>query len=79
MQVDKPVELKPCPFCGGEAEIVGGPEDWHPTMLDPDSGGDPYSIFCKTCGGGHLMVGDDIEKVYELWNRRAGEQELPNA
>ena len=37
-------ELKPCPFCGREVSIHGGPEEWTPTFYDPDSGGDPYYI-----------------------------------
>ena len=53
-------KLKPCPFCGGEAEIVGGPENWTPTFCDPDSGGDPIAVVCKTCACGtrrHREVG----------------------
>ena len=42
-------ELKPYPFCGREVKIQGGPEEWHPTFYDPDSGGEPYQINCK-CG-----------------------------
>lgn len=63
-------ELKPCPFCGAEVEINGGPEEWAPTWWDPDSGGDPYFIACK-CGI-TLMVGYcEPQEIEKAWNRRA--------
>ncbi len=63
-------ELKPCPFCGGEAQIVGGPEDWSPTFNDPDSGGDPIAVVCKNCNCG-LYCFEDYEEAIAAWNRRA--------
>lgn len=66
-EIDK---LLPCPFCGGEAEIVGGPEDWSPTFNDPDSGGDPVSVVCKNCECG-LHFFEDYEKAIAAWNQRA--------
>jgi hypothetical protein len=61
--------LKPCPFCGKEVKIQGGPEEWQPTFYDPDSGGDPYQIICE-CG---CSVGwyYDVEDLLKSWNRRA--------
>ena len=65
-----PEELRSCPFCGGEAELLGGAENWTPTFYDPDSGGDPYSVSCKTCGA--LMLGAfyEAEQVIAAWNTR---------
>lgn len=62
-------ELKPCPFCGREVEIHGGPEEWTPTFWDPDSGGDPYCISCD-CGC-TFEIGDcEPQDIAEAWNRR---------
>ena len=63
-------ELLPCPFCGGEAEIVGGPENWTPTFYDPDGGGDPIAVVCKTCACG-LHFFDGYAEAIAAWNRRA--------
>ena len=63
-------KLKPCPFCGGEAEIVGGPENWTPTFYDPDSGGDPIAVVCKTCACG-LHFFDGYAEAITAWNTRA--------
>lgn len=58
MSVDK---LKPCPFCGGEAMVIGG----------EDSG---YAAYCQECNGdGHCEVGwfFTAEDAAEAWNTRA--------
>ena len=62
-------ELKKCPFCGGEAEILGGPENWHPTFSDPDSGGNPITVQCKHCNAsiGYFY---DYGEAREAWNKR---------
>lgn len=62
-------DLKPCPFCGREVKLSGGPEDWKPTFYDPDSGGDPYTINCE-CGCSFGFF-DDAEELIRRWNRRA--------
>ena len=72
-------ELKKCPFCGSEANIVGGSEDWHPTSYDPDSGGDPYSVVCTGCECGMALAFWDIDEAIAAWNRRAQESELPTS
>lgn len=64
-------ELKKCPFCGSEANIVGGSEDWHPTSYDPDSGGDPYSIVCSGCECGTALAFWDVDEAITVWNNRA--------
>lgn len=69
-------ELLPCPFCGGEAEIVGGPENWTPTFYDPDGGGDPIAVVCKTCACG-LHFFDGYAEAIAAWNRRANTENKP--
>jgi hypothetical protein len=68
--------LLPCPFCNGEAEIVGGPENWAPTFYDPDSGGDPIAVVCKTCACG-LHFFDGYAEAASAWNRRAQPENKP--
>ena len=68
--------LLPCPFCGGEAEIVGGPENWTPTFYDPDGGGDPIAVVCKTCACG-LHFFDGYAEAIAAWNRRAQSDNEP--
>ena len=50
-------ELKPCPFCGGEAAFLGNTQ----------------SIKCKECGGAFIVTNPLISRleVKEAWNRRA--------
>lgn len=51
-------ELKPCPFCGGEAAIIG----------------DTRTIKCKSCGGAFLCTNPVMTtlEVSEGWNQREG-------
>ena len=53
-------ELKPCPFCGGEAEIEMD-DCWYWN----------YHVFCQEC-----KIGTDYyntaDEAIEAWNRRAG-------
>lgn len=54
-------ELKPCPFCGCEAELQ--------LLLGN------YSVTCKSCMGAIFpAVGMTKEEAIKAWNRRAGEQ-----
>ena len=50
----KTIELKPCPFCGGEAEIQG--EDY-------------FWSECKYCSA-ETMGNWDVAEAIEAWNRR---------
>lgn len=69
-------ELKPCPFCGHridiEKDVYEPSMDWHPTFIDPDSGGDPINIHCK-CGLEFCTGTYDWGEFVEAWNRRANE------
>lgn len=69
------IELKPCPFCGGEAEII-------PTG-NSTTGWRKTEIRCKTCGMGRIFrwvypKKFDREfiwgKTAEIWNRRAKDE-----
>lgn len=69
-------ELKPCPFCGHsidvEKDVYEPSMDWHPTFIDPDSGGDPINIHCK-CGLEFCTGTYDWGEFVEAWNRRAND------
>lgn len=56
----KEVELKPCPFCGGEAEI------WHRIELGY------CTIFCLNCKA-RIQKNYDNETIQD-WNRRADQE-----
>lgn len=60
--MNKNKDLLPCPFCGGEADIVG---DWKTNYSDY------YQVFCENCGVS--QTGQDYEaeqEAIEAWNRR---------
>ena len=69
-------ELKPCPFCGHsidiEKDVYDPSDDWHPTFIDPDSGGDPINIHCE-CGLEFCTGTYDWGEFVKAWNRRASE------
>lgn len=71
------MELKPCPFCGGEAELIGGPEDWTPTYNDPDSGGYPIAIVCTGCSRGLYGAFEDYSDAVNAWNQRTLDIDIP--
>jgi len=69
--IDDSDRLKPCPFCGGEAEI---------DTVDsgqPNEGG--FFAACLKCGAStnvRFACGEDpVELVREQWNRRAKDAE----
>lgn len=54
-------ELKPCPFCGAEAHMLGGP------MAQ-----DRYEVWCKSKGRRHHVNGTmDAHQTAAIWNTRA--------
>ena len=68
-------ELKPCPFCGGEAKTINHPASWNKNIL-------VAYVRCETCqvngtpfelNTNHTYK-DGAEYIYkaiEAWNRRA--------
>lgn len=69
-----PEKLKPCPFCGGQAQTV-----WIKSfvrMHNVNMGG--FAIQCAECHATRIMAGPvkkDVEKdAIEKWNRRITEQ-----
>ena len=57
------IELKPCPFCGGEAELV-----------KYGLTGKFEVVQCSDCGARTRVFDPDIkrgESVIDAWNRRA--------
>lgn len=65
-------ELKPCPFCGGEAQRFTLPEDEF-----GNGGGDV--ITCSRCqASSHVEFGRK-ENLVDRWNHRATEAELLDA
>ncbi|MBN8955001.1 MAG: Lar family restriction alleviation protein [Rhizobiales bacterium] len=57
--------LKPCPFCGGEAELL----DFESVDGDPNAGGS--CICCKRCGASSPVHFDRKENLVSSWNDRA--------
>ena len=59
------IELKPCPFCGGESYLK--------TWWDIQTGRYVHKILCKKC---RCNSGDWFQKpkAFEAWNRRVSEQ-----
>lgn len=60
-------ELKPCPFCGNEAEII------HEPMFGSDNPAEYYKIRCKgdDCAmGSPDALFDSSDQIIEEWNIR---------
>ena len=53
-------ELKPCPFCGGKAEI----------KADPMIGEIFYTVRCSVCHARVHYANVDKQKKIDEWNRR---------
>lgn len=69
-----PIELKPCPFCGGEAEI--NPHSfWN--EKEKDFTDKTFGVVCGECQtSGNQFYGTEAEAV-EAWNRRADDEPIP--
>ena len=58
-------KLKPCPFCGGEAKLVG--------FVD-DEEEERWSALCPQCGIGLVIEWREEKYAIEKWNRRANKE-----
>jgi Lar family restriction alleviation protein len=61
-------ELKPCPFCGGDASLIvktffGLPEE------------DVYTVACNDCKS-QSCYSDDHKETIKIWNTRPAEDAL---
>ena len=54
-------ELKPCPFCGGEAH--------YDVAIERNSGYATYYVFCRYCGAETSMF-SSIPEAVAAWNLR---------
>lgn len=67
-------ELKPCPFCGGEAETEGQINQTNQNLR--------VIVFCKECGAqmyryGTIAVAESVEmNAIKAWNRRASDYDI---
>ena len=73
-------ELKPCPFCGGKAKLMGGKVYTIPeygengAYVGADIEVEPSWVECQNChatGQTFDESDEDPEKAIEAWNRRA--------
>lgn len=56
--------LKPCPFCGGDAEVDQCDDETSPNW-------NGYFVQCLRCQASSAVVfGEWRPMLYELWNRR---------
>lgn len=62
-------DLKPCPFCGGEAEAMSNQECTDNGFSFNGMSAD--FIYCQCCAA--TVGGDTLEDVVGLWNRRVNE------
>lgn len=62
------LELKPCPFCGGEATISTSIDEYNDQLI---------FVVCKRCGGKGRECSTSFEgssmRAVEWWNLRMGE------
>lgn len=61
-------DLKPCPFCGGEAYICKENIPYHPTLYAVDCGNDKCLVDPST------EFYEDKEEAIEAWNRRVKDE-----
>lgn len=60
------IDLKPCPFCGGNEVKVRHEKYWRPKLSS--------NVICKECFANTGWFDTDEEAI-NAWNRRDGEQE----
>ena len=64
----EPTKLRPCPFCGGDAERIDVPDE------DEENAGGSC-IQCKQCAASSALHFDRKENLYSSWNERAKQTE----
>ena len=62
-------ELKPCPFCSGEAFVYKRYDSIF--RLDPTD----FTVLCKDCRAGVRRYFPTESEAIEAWNRRDGKEE----
>lgn len=58
-------KLKPCRFCGGEAELVK-----RELSRERSFGGFLYGVICRGCGT-QIATNGGEEQAVDYWNKRA--------
>ena len=61
------IELKPCPFCGGEADVI-----CHKFKAMDDS--DTYEVRCRRCYSRTQPFYPSQEWAAKSWNRRVRDE-----
>jgi Lar family restriction alleviation protein len=61
------IKLRPCPFCGGEAAVVG--------TARKNSKFNGWKAFCYNCGV-ETLLHVDPERAAKDWNRRVSDGEM---
>lgn len=76
------IRLKPCPFCGGQAEFLikrvysqAAKHDWEFTVHCTGCGvrlpKDDFRVQVSLNGGGEIVLEpDERQKAADMWNRR---------
>lgn len=72
-------ELKPCPFCGGDAEM--DTRQGYSQFPPNGRSGTRIAVYCRDCGAEIGVCREDVpsieaEQVTEMWNRRAPAAEV---
>lgn len=67
--MDKIKPLKPCPFCGGKAEML---------ISEYEDSRKEYLVACTECDGMVECWRETEEEAVEQWNRRVNNKEDSN-
>lgn len=62
---DRDAKLKPCPFCGGEAEV------WVSDVTDR------AIVYCTVCDA-QIRIRQNEQEAIEAWNHRVSEKSAEN-